>query len=49
MKVGRVGSHFAKIEADTKLNRVAVIPYRLVTKIRLNLNGESERPVGTIE
>ncbi len=49
VKVRRIGSDFAKIKADTKLNRVAVIPYRLVAKLRLNLDGESERPVGAVE
>src|ERR1700685_177038 len=49
MKVRCIGRHFAKIKTDTKLDRVAVIPYGLVAKLRLNLDGESERPVGAVE
>src|SRR5580692_12851563 len=49
MEVRCIGRHLAEIKADTKLNRVAVIPYRLVAKLRLDLDGESERPVGAVE
>ena len=49
MKIRCVGGHFAEIEPDAKLNRVAVAPDRLVAKLRLDLDGEPQRPVGAVE
>ena len=44
-----VECHVADIEADAKLDRLAVAPNRLVAKFRLDLNGELQRLVGIVE
>ena len=39
----------AEVEADPKLDRLAVTPGRLVAELRLNLNREPQRSVGAVE
>ena len=39
----------AEIEPDAELDRLPIAPYRLVAKLRLDLDRELQRPVGAVE
>ena len=41
--------HVANVEPDPELDRLSVAPHRLLAEFRLDLNGETKRPLGTIE